>query len=387
MTALPAIDPEQRRARLGSRHLLAASARVDTAEAVADALVALHATDPATVFLSAGARLTGPGPLPVERALYERATLTRMHGMRNTVFVVPTELVPVVHCSTTHAVAARERKGLLGFLRDGGFDQAWLAEVEAAALAALADRGSATAGELAADVPGLAEQIVVAAGKPYEAKASVVTKLLRVLGVEGRIVRGRPRGSWISGQHEWTLAGAMPEIPVAEAQADLVARWLAAYGPGTEADLKWWTGWTLTAVRKALATVGAVTVDLAEGTGHALAEDVEPVAAPEPWAALLPALDPTPMGWQHRDWYLPQEHRAALFDRSGNIGPTVWWNGQVVGGWAQRPDGEIALRLLTGLGRDARAAVQAEAARLAAWLDGVRVTPRFRTPLERELAA
>jgi hypothetical protein len=92
------------------------------------------------------------------------------------------------------------------------------------------------------------------------------------------------------------------------------------------------------------------------------------------------------MGWRDRGWFLG-EHAAALFDRSGNIGPTVWWDGRIVGGWAQRPDGEIVVRLLEDVGSAAAAAIAAEAENLQAWLGPARVTPRFRTPLERELSA
>jgi hypothetical protein len=52
-----------------------------------------------------------------------------------------------------------------------------------------------------------------------------------------------------------------------------------------------------------------------------------------------------------------------------------------------RRDGEIAYRLLEDVGADAAAAVHGAAARLGAWLGDTRVTPRFRTPLERELSA
>jgi len=91
------------------------------------------------------------------------------------------------------------------------------------------------------------------------------------------------------------------------------------------------------------------------------------------------------MGWRERAWYVG-EHAAALFDRSGNIGPTAWWDGRIVGGWAQRKDGEIAVRLLEDPGAEATAAIAAEAQRLGAWIGPeVRITPRFRTPLEREL--
>ncbi|WP_449350734.1 DNA glycosylase AlkZ-like family protein, partial [Streptomyces shaanxiensis] len=75
-------------------------------------------------------------------------------------------------------------------------------------------------------------------------------------------------------------------------------------------------------------------------------------------------------------------------DRSGNVGPTVWWNGRVVGGWGQRADGEIVWRLLDpeGVGPEAEAAIAVEAARLREWVRATRVRPRFRTPLEKELA-
>jgi Winged helix DNA-binding domain len=100
----------------------------------------------------------------------------------------------------------------------------------------------------------------------------------------------------------------------------------------------------------------------------------------------MPALDPTVMGWSERGWFLAG-HGPALFDRTGNAGPTVWWDGRVVGGWAQCRDGKIAFRLLEDVGADAAAAAEAAAERLRAWLGPVRVTPRFRTPLERELCA
>jgi uncharacterized membrane protein YeaQ/YmgE (transglycosylase-associated protein family) len=91
------------------------------------------------------------------------------------------------------------------------------------------------------------------------------------------------------------------------------------------------------------------------------------------------------MGWRDRAWYVGG-HAQALFDRSGNIGPTAWWDGRIVGGWAQRKDGEIVVRLLEDTGAEAAAAIAAEAQRLRAWIGSGRVTPRFRTPLERELA-
>jgi len=298
-----------------------------------------------------------------------------------------------VQAACTDAVAEQSWRRYAKLLSDhGGGDQKWLAEVADAAAAALAARGQATGAQLSADEPRLRTSLLLNQGKKYASQQNITSWVLFLLAAEGRIVRGRPRGSWASSQYTWSAAGAwlpdgMPRLATGPARTELVRRWLARFGPGTAADLKWWTGLTGGQVKQALAQLAPVEVELAGGgTGLVLPDDLAPAPEPEPWVALLPALDSTPMGWTDRSWFLGG-HRAALFDRNGNIGPTVWCDGRIVGGWAQRPDGEIAHRLLEDVGRERSAEVAAAAARLTGWVDRVRITPRFRTPLERELAA
>ena len=110
-------------------------------------------------------------------------------------------------------------------------------------------------------------------------------------------------------------------------------------------------------MRRALTDIGAVEVDLHGTPGYALPDDLEPEPRPEPWVALLPGLDVTTMGWFGRDWYLGG-HRAQVFDRSGNAGPTAWCDGRVVGGWRQDADGRVQLQLLEDPGRAARQALE-----------------------------
>ena len=166
----------------------------------------------------------------------------------------------------------------------------------------------------------------------------------------------------------------------------LARRWLEAFGPATVTDLQWWTGWTLGHTRAALAELETSEVDLDGVSGIVLADDVEPEAELPPAPALLPALDPTPMGWQQRDWYLGP-HKERLFDRNGNVGPTVWWDGRIVGGWATRRGGDIVWRGLEDIGAEGARAVDAAAATLESRLGGTTVIPSFRTPLERELSS
>lgn len=384
------IGVDERRARIGVRHRLAAAARAKTVADVAESLVALHSTDPASVFLSIRAR-TGLDVPAIERELYEDRSVIRMLGMRRTVFVVPAGSVAVVQAACTNAIVAQQRRIYTRFLVEAGIgDGAWLAEVEREALRALEARGSATGAQLSADVPRLRTTVSMNEGKAYAATQNITTWIMFLLAAQGLIVRGRPRGSWTSSQYHWWprsswLPGGVAQMPADAARVELVRDWLASYGPGTVADLKWWTGLNVGPIKQALAALGAVDVDLDGVAGVVLPGDEAPVGKPKPWVALLPALDSTAMGWAQREWYVGA-HTAQLFDRSGNIGPTVWSDGRIVGGWAQRASGEVVYRLVEDVGREKSRQIEAEAARLAAWVGPVRIAPRFGTPLVRELA-
>jgi hypothetical protein len=384
---------DERRARLVVRHRLAPRARASDPLDVARSLVCLHSTDAVTVFLAIQARSDGVFPADVERALYEERSLVRMLAMRRTLWAVPRELVPVVFAAATRAVAATQRRRLEGFVRDSGVSTrpgAWITRAGSAAVAAVAARGEAMTTEVVADVPLLAKKLRLGSGR-WEVEQSAGARVLPQMAMEGRLIRGRPRGSWISPQFRWVttedwLGGPIEDVDAGAAQAELLQRWLAAFGPATETDMRWWTGWTARETRAALAAVPHTAVDLDGATGYVLQGDVEPTPRPEPSAALLPTLDPTTMGWKERDWYLGP-HGPTLFDVNGNAGPTIWWDGRVVGGWSQRRDGEIALGLLEDVGRDARAAIEAEADRLRAWVGDVRFSPGFLPPFQRELAS
>jgi hypothetical protein len=389
------IDVAERRRRLGMRHALSPAARAADPVEAARRVVALHATDPASVFIAVWARTDSVAPAAIAEALYERRALVRMLGMRRTMFVVPADLRPVIQESTMPRIESAQRRLLVRHLRELAAvrdPEPWLGDVERSVLAALAARGGlATAEQLAGDEPRLRTQLVVAEGKPYQATQNITSRVLLLLGAQGHIVRGLPTGSLLSQRYQWALAqqwlpSAGEALPPAQARAELARRWLTAFGPAPLDDLRWWTGWTAAEVKQAVADLHVREVDTGGAAGILLPGDEDRSPAAGPWVALLPALDPTVMGWSERGWFLGG-HEQALFDRSGNAGPTVWLDGRVVGGWAQRRDGEIAVKLLEDVGADAATLVQAEAARLRGWLGALRVIPRFRTPLARELSA
>jgi hypothetical protein len=377
------VDVAERRARLARRHLLLAPDRTDDVAAIADALVALHSSDPVTVHLSALVRMSSPDLAAVERALYEHRTLVRHHAMRRTLWVATPPVARVLHGAATVKVAAAERRRNLTFLSDNGIDDpaGWLDAAAEQTMAALREHGPLTARRLGQLVPDLARPLVLGIGRRDAATVAAHTRVLLQLGFDGLLVRTRPTGTWINGQYTWAvtddwLPGGVTGLDEDTAAARLADLWLHRFGPGTTADLRWWAGWTLGRTRSALAACGAVEVDLDGAPGWVAAGDEAPVEDPGPWTALLPGLDPTVMGWKQRDWYLP-EAASDAFDRNGNGGPTIWVDGRVVGYWVQRADGEVALHWFEPVPAARRREAEDRAAQVREWLGATRFNVRF----------
>ncbi|WP_219415743.1 winged helix DNA-binding domain-containing protein [Pseudonocardia nigra] len=386
------IHAAERRARLAVRHRLTPAGRTDDVVAITDDLVALHSTDPVSVYLSAAARMGTPSLAAVEEALYGTRSLVRHHAMRRTLWVFGHEAARMAHHSATVGLLKVQRRMLLeavagSEVRDD--PAAWVAAASAEILATLAEAGPLSARELGQRVPHLAVPLTLGTGRNAAVQAAH-SRVLLVLGFEGRVLRARPTGTWINGQYRWAatdtwLPDGFPAMEQRAAAAGLTERWLRAFGPATRTDLQWWMGWTVAVTTRALADVGAVEVDLDDATGYVLPDDVDPGSPAEPSVALLPGLDPSTMGWKQRDWYLDPAHVPTLFDRNGNGGPTVWVDGRIVGGWVQRRDGTIAVRLLEDIGAEQGADVDRLAHELEKLLGDVRFSVRFPAPLQTDL--
>ena len=377
------ISVEERRVRLAHRHRLLPSRRTDDVPVIADDLVALHSSDPVSVFLSAMARMHHPSPEAVEKALYEQRDVVRHHAMRRTLWVATPDAMRAMHAAATRRLAAPEHRRTVGLLASSGVADAegWLGEARQQVLATLHEHGPMTARALGERVPALRQPLQMAPGKRYAATVSAHTRVLLQLGFEGALVRTRPTGTWINGQYTWAamdtwLPGGIDGVDPREGARHLVDRYLRVFGPVTVEDVKWWTGLPVTTVRRALEDADAVQVALGEGPGWLAATDEPVPGTGEPWVALLPSLDPTTMGWKQRDWYLDPDC-ADVFDGNGNAGPTIWADGRVVGAWVQRPDGEIRTHLVIRIDAEHQALLEERADELRRVLGAARFTPRF----------
>ena len=368
---------------------------------IADDLVALHSSDPATVHLSSIVRMRDPDVAAVEAALYDERSLVRHHAMRRTIWVMSPAVAVAAHASSTRKIAAAERRKVLQWLAaspEVDDPERWLADATARVLALVAERGTVLTREIGQAFPDLTIRLVAGAGTRNPTPIPAHTRVPLLAAFEGRLIRARPVGTWTSGQYAWALLeGWSPgfaldgDVAPGTGAAELLARLLRSFGPATDEDLRWWTGWTKGQTSTALTDVDAVEVDL-EGGGTGWVAPDDPILdasgdADVLWVAVLPSLDPTAMGWKRRDWYLSGPTSAEVFDRWGNAGPTIWAGGRIVGGWAQRPDGELAVELLADVPTADRDLLDTELDRIARAVGTTRFSIRFPSPSHRRLTA
>ena len=378
MVALPRITDDERRRRIAVRHGLAARARFGSLDEAVRGLGALHATDHATVHLTARARVDGYRPADLDDALGVRRSVVKQPAMRNTLFVAARERLPDLLGSASARIAGPEERRLAKALLASGTTRdpaAWLTLTTQQVLDALSE-GPLSAPELRAAVPTLDLRVNVAPGTRWGRDLPTAQYVLSVLCARGVLVRATGTGPWHRTRPTYAAAGPwwgdVPDpSPVADGYRALVGDWLSAFGPGREDDLVWWLGSTRTAARAALAALEAVEVALDDGsTAWVLPGDTGDTDAPGPWAALLPLLDPTTMGWRARAFYLSPKDVPYLVDSVGNASTTAWVDGRVVGCWVQEEDGRVRVVPRRTLTAHESQLLDAEAERLDAFLAG-----------------
>ena len=228
------VSDDERRARIAARHGIAPDARYADPVAATEAMTVLHATEPATVYLSLHARVDDLTVADVDRAFYDERSLVKQLAMRRTSSSSRATCCPPPGAARPPGSPPSSGPGWprtsspVGSPTDGA---AWVDRACAAVLARLADGSELSAKELREQLPELEGRIDVAVGKPYGANVAMSPRVLTQLGVEGLVTRGRNGGHWRISRPQWTsMAAWLGEVPepmkAAEGWAELVRRWL-----------------------------------------------------------------------------------------------------------------------------------------------------------------
>lgn len=309
-------------------------------------LVGLQAQDRLPPYLALAARIRDFDPLELSGALAERRAV-RVLSLRDTIHLhVPDDAVTL----PVWATPVREREvrvsQSIGAARDLDREavRAAVAEVLADGPLAVRDLGEA----LAARFPG---------HRPNQ-----LGQLARVVAFLAQLP---PRGCWQqSGGIVYDLVDRWTGLPLAAPEpADLVRRYLRAFGPATAADMTTWSGVTgLAPVLDAMTDLerhededGRVLLDVA---GAPVADE----DAPAP-VRLLGTYDNLWLSHRAKDRVTTPEARRLWMGANGGVGHTVFADGGLVGTW-DAVDGRVEVRtLVRDLTRAERAGLEEEVAR------------------------
>lgn len=312
--------------------------RIDDIVRIANDIFGLHATSATTPYLSLYARTHHFRKEHLDEELYLKRNLAKIRCMRNTLYILPKELLPLAYAATGKMAQEASRR----YTEFRGVSPEKYEVISKSILALLKGR----------------EMSVFEVKKVLKAQVDIAS-LLSFMCDQGLLVRGRRGKGWKDKNHKYALFREyFPDVDLAqmnetEARTLLLQYYLHSFGPVTENDIAWWIGLTKAAVRKALGDIHRqlvqVEINDIEGgfimlrSDWDIMKDVGPFEKPE--VNLLPSIDPYLMGYRQRERYLKPENYDRIFDRSGNAVSSIMLNGRIVGVWDFAEDVEPTVKL------------------------------------------
>lgn len=329
-----------------ARQLLLQRKRLSPA-AVIERLVGLQAQWPPAPYVGIWTRTTGFRREALEREL-ARGTIVKSTVMRQTL----------------HLVTRRDYAVLRAALSETNFP--W---------------ETATAKRLARSVRTLAEAGPVTT-------AAALAHLEQEHGLTGIDARRAWRGARIRAHvlhhHETALWNGRPEgrfvaieEPEAhdptEARAEILRRYLAAFGPASRRDIVAWTMMHVPEIQRALDRLEPLRRFRDEHGRELLDVPGAPLPSAETPAPVrfLPKWDNLLLAFADRTRVLPEQHRKAVIRMNGDVAQTFLVDGLVAGIW-RVDDGRVALEPFGELSRAVQRELEDEAGRLEAFVLGKR---------------
>ena len=328
------VDAEQlRRLRLSSLRLVprALSSSRDTAglpTAVARLvrhLCGIQAQDPSAAILAVRPRTEGVTALDVENARLTDRSFVRTWCMRGTLHLVATDDVgwQLALLAPTIIRKSRRRSAQLG-LSEETYGRAMDAIREV-----LGVDGPLIRGVLAEK---LAQRDIPVAGQ-------AIAYIVRRAALEGIVCLGPDQGpepTYVLFD-EWVTADSSG-LDKETALGELVVRYLSAFGPAGVEDFAAWSGLGIRESRSGFATVTDRLVEFHYGDGRVwMPHESGTTSAVERGdparAILLPAFDPTMLGYRDRSWVVPSDCDREVNRGGGMIRPVVLADGIAAGTW------------------------------------------------------
>ena len=346
---------------LGKQHLTA-DTRTENILNITHDIGGLHATGATTPYLSLLARMKTFDRKDLEEELYRKKTLARIRYARNTFYILPKEMLPVAFAAVrSKALAATEK-----YLDHLQLTPAAYDNLTRKIFDLLQKKGLAI-GEIKGElgpVPNL-------------------SLILRLLCFQGFLICGKPKGGWKSSLHTYhALFKYFPDINLdlygeEDARERIISSYIEAFGPVTERDIVWWTGFSKSQVKKALikreTELTKIEVTGLSSEYYLFTSQLERLKSRglsrQKPVNLLPYLDPYLMAYRDRDRYLDGEFFNFVYDRSGNATATILCDGKITGVW-DIDESRLKFHLFSKVTDDVRNQIHVHAEKLGRFIIG-----------------
>lgn len=305
---------------------LADEAKLDDVVRITKDIGGLHGTSATGPYLSLLARSISFRRDVLAIEMSQIKSLARFRYVRNTIYILPKDFIPVAFAATSQLAQLTATR----FSKHLGILPTQYARISNKILKILKGRGLTT--------------------REIKQKLRTSTNIAPIVNLmcdKGLLVRSLPREGWKSTQHAYFLfKDYYPDLDLAaydeiEARQRIVKQYIMSFGPVSEREIAWWTGFSKTQVKEILQDLGGellpVEISRVEGDYFVLSSEIESLRSqvnPEyPVVNILPCLDPFIMGYKDRARYRSPKHDKMIFDRSGNSTSTIMVDGRVVGIW------------------------------------------------------
>lgn len=331
------LTQEQANSYILYKQHLREDAHSDNLLQVTEDLVGLHATEPLSPYLSLFARMKKFQRKSLDDALSEKRQLGKVRFVRNTVFVLPRDMLPIAFVGLRQSLGKR----VFEYLEQRGITCQDYEKYSAQILEVLSGTGKS------------AREIKTVLG--VQASLSAV---INVMCDQGLLIRGLPKTGWKSNQHIYfRMQDFFPNLDVQrdtdeEAKKSIVKRYITAYGPVTERDISWWTRFPKAEINQILVSlkpdITQVEIESLEKNFLMRSVDLDKMNSlkriGKAQVNVLPMLDPYLMGYKDRDRMLDSQFYDYVYDRSGNATSSILVNGRIIGVWDYSKDSQTEIR-------------------------------------------
>jgi hypothetical protein len=315
--------------------------KTDNIVHIMEDLLGLHATNNTTPYISLFCRGENFTTEEIHENLYDSKVIAKIRCIRGTVFFQYKSIIPIMHNATLELKEKQMQKRLEYYK----ITPEMLADYEEK-LKTLLQNNPLTTKEIRAEL---------------QTKDNL-SSILFYFSDMGLIVRSKPKKNWQDRMPTYELfEEAVPHldlnsISIADAQIELIAKYIEKYGPVCEKDIVWWTGLNKTTVRNAMETLDNQITEISlsdfKNSFYIWSEEYKILQEMKPLhesvISLLPCLDPYIMGYKIRNRYIPEFGKEYIFDRSGNATNVIILNGKIVGIWDWEPKKSVIKYFIFG---------------------------------------